>query len=91
MKVKIKPLGSRVLVRRLGVEEQVSSSGLVIPPRGPEPTYVGKVIAAGPDAPKDIQTNVKVLMTPHTGDEVRLDRENLWLVDAAELLAIIRD
>lgn len=43
---KIKPLGDRVLVKRMGSEEK-TASGLIIPDTAKEKAQIGKVIAVG--------------------------------------------
>ena len=86
----IQPLGPRVLVERLTVEERQTDSGLVIPERGAPPSYKSQIIAVGDGLTKEVKVGDVVLTTQHVGDEVRLNQVAHWLVHEDDLLAVIR-
>ncbi|MBT3835508.1 co-chaperone GroES [Candidatus Peribacteria bacterium] len=84
LKVTITPLGDRVVVRPLEME-QVTASGIVIPDTASgEKPQEGMVIAVGPGEIKDngerkpmnVKEGDKVLFGKYAGDEVKLKDEN---------------
>ena len=85
----IRPLGARVLVKRLVTEERTTESGLVIPNRSQAPTYYNEVLAVGDEITKDISVGDKVLVTQFVGDEIRINQESHFIVAEADILAVI--
>ena len=91
----IKPLGDRVLLRRLE-EEGRSKGGIIIPDSAKEKPMSGEVIAAGPGEwqkeggrrPLTVKEGDKVIFGKYSGTEVRVDNEDLVLVREDEILAI---
>ncbi len=87
----IQPLGSRVLVRVLP-EESVTKSGLYLPDTAKEKPQRGEVVAVGDDSEAiKVAVGDRVLFPKYTGTELRLDGTDYLLIDAAELLAILRE
>jgi chaperonin GroES len=90
MNDEIQPLGSRVLVRVVE-EPTVTSSGIVLPDTAKEKPQRGKVVAIGDDedlikvAPGDV-----VLYPKYTGSELALDGDEHLILEATDLLAVIR-
>ena len=90
MNEEIQPLGSRVLVRVLE-EESVTRSGIVLPDTAKEKPQRGEIIAVGDDdelikvEPGDI-----VLYPKYTGTEVTVDGHEHLILEASDLLAVIR-
>ncbi|HLI38831.1 MAG TPA: co-chaperone GroES [Streptosporangiaceae bacterium] len=90
MQEEIRPLGSRVLAR-LVAEESVTRGGLVIPDTAKEKPQRAEVVAVGDDeetikvAPGDL-----VLFARYAGTELRLDGADYLILDASDLLAVIR-
>jgi chaperonin GroES len=86
----IQPLGSRVIVRVLE-EPTVTSSGIVLPDTAKEKPQRGEVVAIGDDdelikvAPGDV-----VLYPKYTGSEVTVDGDEHLILEAADLLAVVR-
>ncbi len=89
--VKIQPLGSRVLVRPDTESEVRTSSGLYIPETAKEKPQTGVVVAIGDDE-DDIKVEVgqKVLFPKYTGTEIKLDGVEHIIMDADDILAIVR-
>lgn len=83
------PLGSRVLVKRLTVSERQTQSGLVIPERGAQPTYKCEVVGIGEEVSQPVKVGNVVLTTPHSGDAVTEGQDTYYLVEGADLLAVI--
>jgi chaperonin GroES len=80
--MKFRPLGDRVVVRRIK-EDQKTAGGIIIPDTVAEKPQEGEVISVGPGAPdnngKLVPTTVKageyVLFGKWSGTEVKLDGE----------------
>jgi chaperonin GroES len=90
--VKIQPLGSRVLVRPDDEAESRTSSGLYIPETAKEKPQTGEVIAIG-DEDEEIKVKIgqKVLYPKYTGTEIKLDGVDHLIMDADDILAIVKN
>ena len=92
----IKPLGQRVLVKRLAAEA-VSSGGIVLPDTAQEKPQEAEVISIGTggkdDNGKDIEFAVKVgdkvLISKYGGTEVKVDGEEVLILNESDILGII--
>lgn len=91
-KLKVQPLGSRVLLKPADESESRTSSGLYIPETAKEKPQTGFIIAIG-DEEDDIKVKVgqKVLFPKYTGTEIKLDGEDHLIMDADDILAIIQE
>ena len=95
-KTKLQPLGDRVVVKPTPREE-MTKSGIVLPDTAKEKPQEGKVIAVGPGAfdndgkriTIDVSTGDKVLYAKYAGTEFKLDGEDLLIVAAKDILAIV--
>ena len=91
---KLVPLHDRIVIRPQ-VQEEVLASGIVIPDTAKEKPQQGTVIAAGPgrldDNGKRVQMDVKigdrVLYAKYTGQEVKIDQEELIVISEKDVLA----
>ena len=90
--VNVQPLGARVLIRPLVDAESRTSSGLYIPETAKEKPQTGEVVAIG-DEQDEIKVKVgqKVLFPKYTGTEIKLDNVDHLIMDADDILAIIKD
>jgi chaperonin GroES len=90
MTVNVQPLGARVLVR-LVADDSVTASGLVLPDTAKGKPQRGEVVAVGDDE-EEIKVAVgdKVYFAQYTGTELNLDNEEYLILDAADVLAVIR-
>jgi len=90
--VKIQPLGSRVLVRPDDDAESRTSSGLYIPETAKEKPQTGEVIAIG-DEDEEIKVKIgqKILYPKYTGTEIKLDGTDHIIMDADDILAIVKN
>lgn len=94
---KIKPLGEKVLIKRLEPEEK-TPGGIVLPDTAKEKPKEGKVIAlgdgkqldSGERAPFQVGEGDKVLFGSFAGTEVTVDGEEYLLMPESDILAIIR-
>ena len=93
---KIKPLGDKVLVKRLEAEEK-TAGGIVLPDTAKEKPKQGKVIAlgdgvqleSGEKAPFQVKKGDTVLFGSFAGTEVTIDGEEYILMSEDDILAII--
>ncbi|CAB4944080.1 unannotated protein [freshwater metagenome] len=95
MSVTIKPLEDRILVKALEAE-QTTASGLVIPDTAKEKPQEGEVLAVGPGRfedgqrlPLDVQVGDKVIYSKYGGTEVKYDGQELLILSARDILAVV--
>ena len=96
MSVSIKPLEDRIVIKQVDAE-QVTASGLVIPDTAKEKPQEGEVIAVGPGriddngnrVPLDVNVGDKVLYSKYGGTEVKFGGEDLLVLSARDVLAIV--
>ncbi|KGM10670.1 co-chaperone GroES [Cellulomonas bogoriensis] len=96
MSVSIKPLEDRVVVRTLEAE-QTTASGLVIPDTAKEKPQEGEVLAVGPGrvddkgtrVPVDVSVGDKVIYSKYGGTEVKYGGEELLILSARDILAVV--
>jgi len=91
----VKPLGTRVLLKELEMQE-TTKSGIVLPSTAKEKPYMAEVIEVGPGEIKDgkeikmrVKKGDKVLYSKYAGTEVKLDNEKYLIVKQDDILAII--
>lgn len=96
MSTTIKPLEDRVLVQPLEAE-QTTASGLVIPETAKEKPQEGKVLSTGPGriddkgnrVPVDVNEGDVVIFSKYGGTEVKYDGQELLLLNARDILAVV--
>jgi len=96
VKLKLKPLGSRVVIKALDREE-VTKSGIVIPDTAKEKPQEGRVMAVGPggldkNGNKVVMTlkeGDRVLYQKYSGTEFKLEGEELLVISQEDILALI--
>jgi chaperonin GroES len=94
--VSIKPLEDRIVVKALEAE-QTTASGLVIPDTAKEKPQEGEVLAIGPGrvddngnrVPLDVQVGDKVIYSKYGGTEVKYGGEELLILSARDVLAVV--
>ncbi|SFB81185.1 chaperonin GroES [Brevinema andersonii] len=85
--MKIKPLGSRILVQIKEGEEK-TSGGLYIPATAQEKTNTGIVVALG-DKDVTVKEGQEVIFDKYAGTQIRLDDKDHLLLDMDNVLAVI--
>ena len=96
-KVKIQPLGSRVLVEAVKEEKQVKG-GIIIPDTAKEKPMEGKVMAVGPGArdeagklvPLDVKKGDKILFGKWSGTKVKLNGDELLIMKESDIMGVIQ-
>ena len=90
-KLKIKPLGDRVLIQP-NVAEAKTASGIIIPDTAKEKPQRGVVVAVGPgkpDEPTTVKVGDEVLYGKYAGTELSLEGKDYLMMRESDLLAII--
>jgi chaperonin GroES len=94
-KLKIQPLGDRVVVRPLEETEEMRG-GLYIPDTAKEKPLQGEVVAVGPGrfekgerVPMEVEVGNKVLYSKYAGTDVRIGDEEYLIVKESDVLAIV--
>lgn len=95
--MKVKPLGDRVVIKRLEAEE-TTKSGIVLPGAAKEKPQLAEVIAVGPggvvdgkEVKMEVKVGDKVFFSKYSGTEVKIDGEELLIVKQDDILGIVED
>ena len=94
--MKIKPLGERVLLKRVEEDEQVRG-GIIIPDSAKEKSQEAEVVALGTgkkdqdgnDVPFNVKKGDKVLLPQYGGTPVKIDGTEYILIDEDSILGVI--
>ncbi len=93
--MKIRPLSDRLVVRRTQ-EEEKTKGGIIIPDTAKEKPLEGIVVAVGSgktlkngkSIPLDVKEGDKVLFGKYSGTEVKVEGEELVLLNQDDVLAV---
>jgi chaperonin GroES len=95
MGVSLQPLEDRIVVKPSEGEE-MTASGLVIPDTAKEKPQEGEVIAVGPGrfedgnrVPLDVKVGDKVIYSKYGGTEVKVGSDEVLILSARDVLAIV--
>jgi chaperonin GroES len=91
-----RPLGDRVLVKRVD-EEEKTRGGIIIPDTAKEKPQEGEVMAVGPGArdetgkvqPLDVKVGDRILFGKWSGTEVKLDGKDLLIMKESDILGVL--
>jgi len=94
--MKIKPLGDKILVKRLEAETK-TASGIFLPESAKEKPQQAKVIAIGEGkvldngdrAPISVKKGDTIILNKWGGTELKLEGEEYLVMSADEVLAIV--
>ncbi|HHU17198.1 MAG: co-chaperone GroES [Anaerovoracaceae bacterium] len=91
----IKPLGDRVVIKKLEAEEK-TKGGIVLPGQAKEQPLMAEVVAVGPGAvedgktiPMDVKVGDRVIFSKYAGTEIKYDGEEYTIVSQRDILAIV--
>ena len=95
-KAPVRPLGDRILVKRLEAEE-VAKGGIIIPDSAKEKPQEGIVVAlgegrktkSGTRIPFEVKIGDRVMIEKYTGSEVTLGDDEYTIISEDGVLAII--
>jgi chaperonin GroES len=93
--MKIRPLSDRLVVRRTQ-EEEKTKGGIIIPDTAKEKPLEGVVVAVGSgkvlkngkSMPLDVKEGDRVLFGKYSGTEVKVEGEELVLLNQDDVLAV---
>jgi chaperonin GroES len=93
---KIRPLGDRILVKRIKEEDQ-TKGGIIIPDSAKEKPQEGKVVAVGKGkvtetgklAAPDVRAGDRILFGKYSGSEVKLDDEEHLILREDDILGVL--
>ena len=91
------PLSDKLVLRPI-VQEEVLASGIVIPDTAKEKPQQGEVIAVGPGRrdddgkiiPMDIKVGDRVLYAKYTGQEIKIENEELIVLREGDILCKVK-
>src|SRR3974377_96458 len=94
--MKFRPLHDRVVVKRIDAEGK-SAGGIIIPDTAKEKPSQGEVIAvvpggrdeAGKLIPIDVKVGDRVLFGKWSGNEVKIDGQELLIMKESDIMGII--
>src|SRR5258708_39916717 len=92
----LRPLGDRILVKRVKEEER-TKGGIIIPDTAKEKPQEGKIVAVGKGKygddgkliPIEVKAGDKILFGKYSGSEFKLDGEDLLILREDDILGII--
>jgi chaperonin GroES len=92
MSFAIKPLGDRVVIKRLEAEEK-TKSGIVLPGQAKEQPQMAEVIAVGPGT-EEVKMEVKekdtVIFSKYSGTEIKYEGEEYTILEQKNILAVVK-
>ena len=87
----VKPLGDRVLIKRLEAEEK-TKGGIILAGAAKEQPQMAEVIAAGPgtdEVKMEVKAGDKVIFSKYAGTEIKVDEETLIIMSQKDILAVV--
>lgn len=91
----IKPLGDRVVIKKLEAEEK-TKSGIVLPGSAKEQPQMAEVVAVGPggvvegkEIVMELKVGDKVIFSKYAGTEVKYDGQEYTILRQNDILAIV--
>ncbi len=94
--MKLRPLGDRILVKRIK-EEEKTKGGIIIPDTAKEKPKEGKVVAVGKGKvaedgkliTPEVKAGDKILFGKYSGSEIKLEGDDLIVLREDDILGII--
>ncbi|MDP3981172.1 MAG: co-chaperone GroES [Chlamydiota bacterium] len=95
--MKVKPLGDRILVKRIE-EKEVKKGGIIIPDTAKEKPMEAEVVSLGHGKQKDdgniipfqVKEGDRVLIGKYSGTEVKVGDNEYLIVREEEILAVVK-
>ena len=96
-KIKLQPLGDRVLVKPLE-QKEMKRSGIIIPDSAKEKPQEGQVMATGKGKttddgkilPMDVKAGDKILYGKYSGSEIKLDDQEYLIMHQEDILGLLK-
>jgi len=94
--MKVRPLGDRILVKRIK-EEEKTKGGIIIPETAKEKPQEGKVVAVGRGKMTeqgkllvpDVKAGDKILFGKYSGSEVKIEGEEHLILREDDILGVL--
>ena len=94
--MRLRPLQDRVLIRRAKPEAR-SAGGILIPDTAQEKPEEGEIVAVGPGArgkdgalkPMGVKPGDRVLFAKGSGTAVKLDNEELMIMNEVDIMGVL--
>lgn len=93
--MRIRPLGDRVVIKRIEVEE-TTKSGIVLPGSAKEKPQEAEVVAVGPggmvngkEVAMEVKVGDRVLFSKYAGNEVKIDGIEYTILRQDEILVVL--
>jgi chaperonin GroES len=95
IKMKIKPLGDKILVEIMEAEEK-TKGGIILPDTAKEEKSEGKVVAVGPGKALEngqrqaleVKKGDRVIFGKYSGDEILVEGKKCKILKESEVLAV---
>jgi chaperonin GroES len=87
----IKPLGSRVVIKKLEAEEK-TQGGLILTSTAKEQPRIAEVVAVGPGTEEEkmeLKEGDRVIFSQYGGSEVKYNGEEFTIMSQSDILAIV--
>ncbi len=96
MALSIRPLGDKVMVKRLQADDK-TAGGIVLPDSAKEKPKRGTVLSVGEGRVLDsgkrqalqVRKGDTVLFTSYAGTELKVDGEEILIMDESDILAVL--
>jgi chaperonin GroES len=89
----IKPLGDRVVIKKMEAEE-TTKSGIVLPGSAKEKPQIAEVVAVGPggivdgkEVKMEVKVGDKVIISKYSGTDVKIDDQEYTILRQSDILA----
>jgi chaperonin GroES len=95
-KVKLQPLGDRVLVKPLE-QKETKKGGIIIPDTAKEKPQEGEVVAVGKGkwndegklTPMEVKKGDRILYGKYSGSEIKIDEQEYLIMHQDDILGLI--
>ncbi len=95
-KLKLRPLGDRVILKRAEAEE-MTAGGILLPESAKDKPKEGSIVAAGDGRilddgtrqPMNVKVGDRVLFSSYAGTEVKVSGDDYLIMNESDILAII--
>ncbi|SES87556.1 chaperonin GroES [Natronincola peptidivorans] len=91
----IKPLGDRVVIKKVEAED-TTKSGIVLPGSAKEQPQMAEVVAVGPggvvegkEITMEVEVGDKVIFSKYAGTEVKFDGVEYTILRQSDILAVV--
>ena len=87
--MEIKPLGNRVLLKKIE-NEATTKSGIILPGQAKERPRIAEVLAVGSEVKDEVTVGDRVVFPDFKGSEIKLDGTDYIIIEMTDLLAIVK-